>query len=133
MGPNSQHHQPSRQLLSCRAESSPSDFCCTEHDNVTYHVVRERLIDSEPNRSLRQLESRKLVAHFIDHGRTEREDAQMTLRSRETEQGLSLVFERGHPVAGALLGVGNDVQRQTPNALECCPGVGVETLEVVIN
>ena len=121
MGPNSQRHQPSRQSLSCRAESSTSDFCCPEPDHVTYHVVRKRLIDSEPDRSLGQLESRKPIAHFIDDRRTKREDAQMTLRSCETEQGLSLVPERRHPIAGALLGVGHDVQRQTSECARMLP------------
>ena len=32
----------------------------------------------------------------------------MTLRGRETEERFSLVLQRRHPVAGALLGVGHD-------------------------
>jgi hypothetical protein len=57
----------------------------------------------------------------------------MPLRSCEAEERFSPVLERRHPVAGALLGVGHDVQRQAPDVFEYCPGVGVQALEVVVN
>ena len=113
--------------------SSTTDFCHAERDDVSYDVVRERLIDSEPDRALGQFVSREPVAYLIDDPCTEREDAQMTLRGRETEQRFSLVLERRHSVAGALLGVGRDLQRQGPDVFECCPSVGVQALEVVVN
>lgn len=143
MAPSSQTPRPFRRSRSYLAdaavrdraaiESSTNDFCLAEHDNVTYDVICERLIDSEPNRPLGQLVSRETVAYSIHGLRAKREDAQMTLRGRETEERFSLVLQRRHPVAGALLGVGHDVQRQGPDVFECCPGVGVQALEVLVN
>jgi len=89
--------------------ASTNDLRHAEHDNVTNDVVRERLIDGEPDRPLGQLVSSEPVAYLIDDPWTKGEDAQMTLRSRETEQRFLLVLKRRHPVAGALLGVGDDV------------------------
>ena len=70
---------------------------------------------------------------LIDDLRTEGEDAQVALRGRETEQGFPLVLQRRHPVAGALLGIGHDIQRQAPDAFECRSGVAVQIVEVVVN
>jgi demethylmenaquinone methyltransferase / 2-methoxy-6-polyprenyl-1,4-benzoquinol methylase len=110
-----------------------ADLCQSELDNLTYDVIRERLVHCEPDCSLGKLESREPVTYLIDDLRTEREDAQMTLRCREAEQGFLLVPERRHPIAGALLGVRHDLQCQSPDALECRPAGGVQAFEVVVN
>jgi hypothetical protein len=113
--------------------ASTNNLCQAEHDNVTNDVVRERLIDGEPDRPLGQLVSSEPVAYLINDPWTKGENTQMTLRGRKTEQRFLLVLECRHPVARALLSVRHDVQRHAPDVFECCPGLGVQALEVVVN
>jgi hypothetical protein len=57
----------------------------------------------------------------------------VTFRGEKAEQGLLSVLQRGHPVAGALLGVGRQIGRQAPDALEGGARGRVQTAEVVIH
>jgi hypothetical protein len=56
--------------------SRPVDLRQTECDHVTDDVVWEELLNREPDRSLRQVETGKPIAYLIDDTRAERKDAE---------------------------------------------------------
>ena len=109
------------------------DLLNAESDHVPDNLVRQRLGDGESNRPLRQLMLRELVTDRFHGLRTEREDAQVILRGPEPEQRSTLVSQRRHPVAPAVLSFWRNLPHQRPDVFECGSRWRVKALEVLIH
>ena len=77
--------------------SSTIDLCHAESDKVAYHVVRERLIDTEPDRSLGKVEPREPVTDLIDRRRTERETLRWRFAAAKPSSGFCLSLSAAIP------------------------------------
>ena len=101
-----------------RLGSAAFDLRDAEADDVTDDVVGERLLGREADRAPGEVEALEPVANPVDDLGAVGVDAEVPLGGVEAEHGAAGDRQRGHPVARSLLGVGRDLERDLPDALE---------------
>src|SRR2546426_1039472 len=109
-----------------------SIFLRSEHDDSSYQVVRNGLIDRKLDRTFSLLEWRKFLLKGLHAGR-DRIESNVILVRREVDQPLAVQFERRHLIANRFNGFGRGLPDRLPDSLKDPLDILGEGLDVLVD
>src|SRR5207244_9497050 len=115
-----------------RLSAPLSIFLRSEHDDSSYQVVRNGLIDRKLDRTFSLLEWRKFLLKGLHAGR-DRIESNVILVRREVDQPLAVQFERRHLIADCLDGFRRGFSNRQPDSLKDALNILGEGLDVLVN